>query len=229
MKDKRKLVICVSIILGVFLVLFGGYLVLRDDNIDVSTNKLYTNVVLLDTGYKASCGEEVQLLINYPVINIEGEDIKNLNSILKTDANNLYYKYKDNLLVDYFSTYTYEYIESKDYLTVLRHFEDGEFCSGGTDTIDSVYVINKNSGNIMLQEEVWKYFGYNKSLVVDKYKIWLSQQYYDDVVLSEMENEVENSYVYIGINGNLELVTNWVNSGTLKVQFDGNNIIEVTE
>lgn len=223
MKNK-KIVYCV---IAVLLLLFVGYFVYSK----VSKNNLYHYVngeVYGVVEYGDDMGN-FNLQLKYPVIDIEGEDVKKINTDIKQRALDLKRNYEnlDNPLIDVgviscpivtinnskyeleaIEYYTYEFIESNNYLTVIEWSNGGTSCSGGWEWYTFLYVINKETGKVLSNNDIISLYGYNEKEIINKYRDKLSNYNDDDFAYEDEDIDfmLSNYDFYIGSTGDLYMI-----------------------
>lgn len=223
MKNKK----IVYYVIVVLLLLLVGYFVYSK----VNKNDLYHYVNgevygVVDYGDDM---ESFDLQLKYPVIDIESDDVEKINADIKQRAIDLkqdYYKKLDNPSFDANSAcpivtidsvkfelehveyYTYEFIESDKYLTVIEWHHGATSCSGGWEWYNSLYVINKENGKQLSNDEIISLYGYSESEIINKYRDKLSNYNDDDFGYEDEDINfmLYNYDFYIGETGDLYMI-----------------------
>lgn len=224
MKNK-KIIYCVIVVLFLLLV---GYFVYSK----VNKNDLYHYVNgevygVVDYGDDM---ESFDLQLKYPVIDIESDDVEKINADIKQraiDLKQVYYKKLDNpiddtneimcpiIIIDNIKTaddhieyYTYEFIESDKYLTVIEWNHGDTSCASGWKLYTSLYVINKENGKVLSNNDVLLLYGYNQQEILNKYRNKLTDYNDDDFGYEEedINTMLYNYDFYVNETGDLYLI-----------------------
>lgn len=181
------------------------------------------------------------LEVKYPVINIDSDDVKRINNEIKNKALELkdtYLSYVGNsnyeedeeltctiikigsskLEIEHVEYYTYEFMESDNYLTLIEWSRGDTSCSGGWNYYTNIYVINKETGKELSQEEIVALYNYREKDIIDSYKRTLINDYNEE----DIDDMLSNFDFYINESSELVLIHD-ILSGS------GNEIVDVKE
>ena len=125
-----------------------------------------------------------QFIYQYPVININTDEIKRLNEKLKEKANdekNNFIKYLEDdgvhvsvKLANGTIKYTKGYTELKyniqrgKYLTIISGLYTRTFGGGGTENFENAYVIDTEKGKILTKNEILEIYNFSEKDIVNE-------------------------------------------------------------
>lgn len=179
-----------------------------------------------------------EISFDYPVININTESVKKLNSDIKTMYDNLLKEIKASqdgctcVKIDdkYYSgdgdhipEYSYSIYETKDFITLKINMTLHSNCASGYSS-DYLYTVSKRTGEVLNDKDIIDSLGYNRDKINKELPTYIQSLYHEDIS-SELEN-ITNYLSFFPYDGKL-VIGYEIIDGTEYVLYDGKNFKEV--
>lgn len=208
----KKIIIILVVLVIISL---GGYLVYdkvlkKDNGVVNKDNNNEVSYIMMQSNTIGTTSSNEKLFINYPMISYENDDIKKLNNIIKDNVNksieevNSYsgntndncLKIKldnteDYKIYDYFIYNKYYLYDTDKYLSIVEVKRYSSSCLKEYNVIESTYVIDKSSKNVLYSNDLIKLIDINKL---------------NKVINGESNNELDKNNIYIYYNNDNEMI-----------------------
>lgn len=206
----------IIIILVVLVIIsFGGYLVYdkilkKDNGVVNKDNNNEVSYIMMQSNTIGTTSSNEKLFINYPMISYENDSIKKLNNIIKDNVNksieevNSYsgntndncLKIKldnaeDYKIYDYFIYNKYYLYDTDKYLSIVEVKKYSSSCLKEYSVVESTYVVDKSSKNVLYSNDLIKLIDANKL---------------NKVINGESNNELDKNNIYIYYNNDNEMI-----------------------
>lgn len=208
----KKIIIFLVVLV---IISFGGYLVydkiLKKDNGVVNKSKNNeVSYIMMQSNTIGTTSNSEKLFINYPMISYENDSINKLNNIIKDNvsksieginsysgnSNDNCLKIKldnedDYKIYDYFIYNKYYLYDTDKYLSIVEVKKYSSSCLKEYSVIESTYVIDKSSKNVLYSNDLIKLIDINKL---------------NKVINGESNNELDKNNIYIYYNNDNEMI-----------------------
>lgn len=206
----------IIIILVVLVIIsFGGYLVYdkvlkKDNGVVNKDNNNEVSYIMMQSNTIGTTSSNEKLFINYPMISYENDSINKLNNIIKDnvnksieDINSYSGNTNDNCLkikldntedykiYDYFIYNKYYLYDTDKYLSIVEVKRYSSSCLKEYNVIESTYVIDKSSKNVLYSNDLIR--------LIDIDKL-------NKVINRESKNELDKNNIYIYYNNDNEMI-----------------------
>ena len=255
-KNNRKLIKGISIaiisILIIAIIGLGIYMLfIKNDSNDVddSENNSSVNYSKIDetkdwiyvhkgNTYETNFGGSKQISLDYPIININTQSVRELNNLIKTRYENIENGYKEmdiydgctcikingsNRCSDHIETLQYTTEETMDYIQILLYSFINTECASGDSDLKS-YIISTKTGKILDNKEIIDYFKYDYNKLLQKYNEYMKKEYAQNDEEYHNEDDINNLSLLIHNDKLIILTYPPVADGFMTLSFDGNNV-----
>lgn len=206
----------------------GTYYVIKGNTYD-----LYSN---FENKYEKHDNEKISF--DYPVININTNSVKKLNSDIKIMYDNLLNEIKNEndeygctcikvenkyYCNEHIKEYSYGIYETTDFITININWTLHTDCAGGYSS-NYLYTVSKRTGEVLNDKDIIDSLGYNRDKINKELPTYIQSLYHEDIS-SELEN-ITNYLSFFPYDRKL-VIGYEIIDGTEYVLYDGKNFKEV--
>ena len=154
--------------------------------------------------------------LSYPELNYASNEIKELNNLIRTNVKNNIDKLNNyeavgemdaclnikmnnsnkNITFAHFVYYTYELIENSNYLNILEINNVATTCASGSKVIKEVYIIDKNSKQVINQDKIKESIDNYDNVIEDLLK-FIDTQTEDEQIYNNVKNQIDNNNYFV--------------------------------